>query len=579
MNWGSLIIVVILTMVGVGLFIWFASRRQKNNPPARCPHCGRPLMPGQNECPFCHIPVGPKETFFQRFPTAHLACIGGLRVGQELILKGEQVHIGRNPECGIHLDDDLVSWEHALLAFTNGQYVLYDQNSTNGTWVNGQRIAQCVIQPGVDQIRIGPSVFVLKVAGQPVPTPSPLPMVTPPAAPVEQVYDFGDYERIETLGGGGAAVVYKAISRLDKQVVAVKVLRQHDPYLRDKFEKEAKEIPQMLRHPHIVRVYGGGESGGVLYLVMEFMDEGTLRDRMYPGHPLAPDQIVTIAGQVCDALQYAHQMGVYHRDIKPENIFFSSDGRVKLGDFGIARLAQSVTHTASGWLIGTPAYMSYEQAKGHNIDGRSDLYSLGVVLYEMVTGRCPFMADDMLAIVDMHIRDCPIPPSQIAPGVPPTMENVILRALEKDRDQRFRTAEEMARALGYTMPMHGGEIAPAPAAPAAVPLYQPAPAAAPPSQPFPSAPIPGALRLVRRDGAVISLGAGMMPLNRRDVNSGDQEISREHAQVVQRGGYYWIEDVGSANGTYINGLRIFSPQVLRPGDQIQLGRTVLRVEG
>jgi len=275
-------------------------------------------------------------------------------------------------------------------------------------------------------------------------------------------------------------------------------------------------------------------------------------------------------------------MGVYHRDIKPENILFSSDGRVKLGDFGIARLAQSVTRTASGWLLGTPAYMSYEQAKGHRIDGRSDLYSLGVVLYEMVTGRCPFMADDLLAIVDMHIKDYPIPPSRISPGVPPAIESVIMRALEKDRNRRFRTAEEMARALGYTAPMHGGEVAPVSAvaaAPAAAPPYQPAPAVAPPPSLSLSVPMPGALRLVRMDGAVISPGAGTTSLNRRDVNSGDLEISRGHARVVQRGGYYWIEDIGSANGTFVNGLRIFSPQVLRPGDQIQLGRTVLQVEG
>lgn len=567
MDWEVLILVVIAVAAGIGLLVWLTSRR----PPTKCAQCGRLLTPGRSECPFCHTPVGREGTFIQRFPTAHLSCIGGPRAGQELVLKGKQVHIGRSPECDIRLDDDLVSWKHALLAFTDGQYVLYDQDSTNGTWVNGQRIAQCVIQPGVDQIQIGPSVFVLKVVGQPVPTPSPLPMVTPPKAPVERVYDFGDYERIETLGGGGAAVVYKAVSRQDGQVVAVKVLRQYDPYLRDKFKKEGEEIARLLRHPYIVRVYGGGESNGVLYLVMEFVDGGTLRDRMCPGQSLAPDQVIAIAGQVCDALQYAHQMGVYHRDIKPENIFLSLGGQVKLGDFGIARLAQSVTRTASGWLIGTPLYMSYEQAKGHPIDGRSDLYSLGIVLYEMVAGRCPFVSDNLLAVVDKHIQEYPRPPSHINPNVPPAIESVIMRALDKDRNRRFGTAEEMARALGYTAPMHGGEIAPTPAVAAA-------PVTAPPYQP-PPAPIPGALRLVRKDGVVISLKAGITPLNRRDVNSGDQEISREHARVVQREGHYWIEDIGSANGTFVNDLRIFSPQVLKPGDQIRLGRTMLRVEG
>jgi serine/threonine protein kinase len=563
---GVLTLFVIVIATAVGSLIWFASRRRS----VKCSNCGRLLMRGQNECPFCHAPCNPEPTFLQRLPTAHMACIGGPRAGQELLLKDKQVYIGRSPECDIRLDDDLVSWKHALLSFTNGQYVLYDQDSTNGTWVNGQRIAQCLIRPAVDQIQIGPSIFILRIAGQPMPTPSPLPMVTPPKAPVEQVHGFGDYERIETLGGGGAAVVYKAISRQDGQVVAIKVLQHTDPYLRDKFQKEGQEIAKLLRHPNIVLVYGGGESNGVLYLVMEFMDSGTLRDRLCPGQPLAMGDVITIAGQVCDALNYAHQMGVYHRDIKPENIFFSSDGQVKLGDFGIARLARAVTRTTSGWLIGTPAYISYEQAKGHEIDGRSDLYSLGVVLYEMVTGHRPFVADHPLAVVDKHIQEYPVPPTRINPDVPAAIESVIMRALDKDRSRRFRTADEMARALGYTAPMHGGEVGPASAV---VFTSPPVPLA---RRPRP-AHVSDTLRLVRTDGAVISLRAETSPLNRRDVNPGDLEISRQHARLVRRGGYYWIEDLGSANGTFVNNLRIFSPQVLKPGDEIRLGCTMLRV--
>lgn len=541
----SIVITLLIVIVVGGLaawVIWTSSRRQRREKPER--------------------------TAYKPLPKARLSCIAGPRIGQEFVLRRKDVQIGRKPGSDIWLDEDLVSWQHAWLAFTDGQYVLYDQDSTNGTWVNGQRVAQCVIRPGLDQIRVGPSVFVLKIAGQPVPTPSPLPMVTPQKAPVEQVYDFGDYERIATMGRGGAATVYKAISRRDGQMVAIKVLHQLDPYLRAKFKKEG-DIGRVLRHPHILRVYGYGESHGVLYIVMDFMDGGTVRDRLYPEQSLPLDQVIIITGQVCDALQYAHQMGVYHRDIKPENIFFSSSGQVKLGDFGIARLARAVTRTASGWLIGTPAYMSYEQAKGHPIDGRSDIYSLGVVLYEMVTGRCPFMADDPLRIVDMHIRDGPVPPGRINPAVPSAVESVIMRALEKDRNRRFRTAEEMARALGYTGPMHAGEA----------PVPQPA-AVAVPQAPVYVQPLPwsGALRLVRTDGMVVPLADRVTWLNRRDVNPNDLEISRQHARVVQRGGYHWIEDVGSSNGTFVNGLRIFSPQVLQPGDEIRLGQTVLQVE-
>jgi len=571
MNWGPLIIAVVVIAAGIGLLIWLAVRKQSS----RCVQCGRPLMAGQKTCPFCHTSASPEETFYRLFPTARLACIGGPGAGQELVLKGDQVHIGRSPECDIRLDHDLVSWEHAILTFSNKQYMLYDQESTNGTWVNGQRIAQYAIRPGVDQIQIGPSIFVLKAAGQPATTPSPLPMTTPPKAPVEQVHAFGDYERIATLGTGGAATVYKAISRQDGQVVAVKVLHQSDPYLRDKFKKEG-EIGQVLRHPHILRVYGYGESRGLLYIVMEFVEGGTERDRMYPGRPLPIDEVITIAGQVCDALQYAHQMEVYHRDIKPDNIFITSNGKAKLGDFGIARLAQSVTRTGSGWLIGTPHYMSYEQAKGHDIDGRSDIYSLGIVLYEMVTGQCPFTADNPLAVVDKHIQEYPIPPSRINPDVPPKIEDVIMRALEKHRSQRFRTAVEMARALGYTAPMYSGEVSPSAvvSAPTVAPQYRSDPATTP--QPY-STSAPSVLRLARiDDGELIHLGSGITPLNRRDVNSKDLEISREHARVVQRGGYYWIEDIGSANGTFVNGLRIFGPQVLKAGDKIRIGQTILR---
>ncbi len=568
----AVIFIAIISVASAALWMWLSAPKKR-----RCPQCHTVLPSSASECPNCHAPVGP-TTIYQPIPTAWIICVQGPGTMRPIVMKSKEIRIGRSPDSDIRLDSELVSWRHALISFSNGQYILYDQDSTNGTWVNGQRIAQAVLQPGRDQFQIGPYVFLLQLPGQPVPPPVPTRVPTPLPAPVERVYDFGEYERVATLGSGGAATVYKAISKRDGQVVAIKVLHHSDPYLRDKFKKEI-ELGRTLRHPHIVRVYGGGESQGVWYIVMEFMEGGTLRDRMYPGRPYPLDQVIAIAGQICDALQYAHQMGVYHRDIKPENIFFSTTEEVKLGDFGIARIAQSVTQTASGWLIGTPLYMSYEQAKGQPIDGRSDLYSLGVVLYELATGYCPFVAENPLVILDKHIQERPIPPSQINPNIPRYIEQAILRALEKDPTRRFQTAEEMARALGYTAPMHGGEaIQPmiAPPLPTGMPVtISPVATGAVPAPSLP--PQPRLLKLVRFDGIEIPLSGPVTVLNRRTVNPGDGEISREHARIVQRGGYYWIEDMGSTNGTFVNGLRIFSPQVLQPGDEIRLGQTKLVV--
>lgn len=564
------IFIFIIVAISATLWLWLSYPKKR-----RCLQCRATLPPNASECPNCHTPVT-STTIYHPVPTAWIICVQGPGPIRPIVMKSKEIQIGRSPDSDIRLDSELVSWKHALISFSDGQYVLYDQDSTNGTWVNGQRIARATLQPGRDQFQIGPYVFMLQLPGQPAPSPVPTRVPTPLPVPVERVYDFGEYERVATLGSGGAATVYKAISKRDGRVVAIKVLHHSDPYLRDKFKKEI-ELGKMLRHPHIVRVYGGGESQGVWYIVMEFMEGGTLRDRMYPGRPYPLDQIIHIAGQICDALQYAHKMGVYHRDIKPENIFFSSTGEVKLGDFGIARIAQSVTRTASGWLIGTPLYMSYEQAKGHPVDGRSDLYSLGVVLYELATGRCPFVAENPLAVLDKHIQEFPIPPSQINPNIPPHIEQAILRALEKDPARRFQTAEEMARALGYEAPMHGAE---AYQLVVATPLPAEVPGTVPPvvtGTVHPDSLAAPLFRLVRFDGVEISLSGPITVLNRRTVNPGDGEISREHARIVRRGGYYWIEDMGSTNGTFVNGLRIFTPQLLQPGDEIQLGRTKLTV--
>jgi serine/threonine protein kinase len=416
----------------------------------------------------------------------------------------------------MQIEGELVSRQHAVISFQDGQYILYDRESTNGTWVNGYRIAQSVLQPG-DQIQIGPSIFVFQMAGAPVPlVPARIPSLGPPK---EVVYDFGDYERTETIGSGGAATVYKGICRRDGTTVAIKVLHAADPYLRDKFQKEG-QIGETLRHPHIARIYGGGRSNGTFYIVMEYVDDRSLRERVTPGQPIPLEAATLIVGQTCDALQYAHSMGVYHRDIKPENIMFSSTEGVKLVDFGIARLASTVTRTAEGMIVGTPYYMSYEQARGwRNIDGRSDIYSLGVVLYEMVTGSVPFTGAP-LSVVHQHIVEEPTPPRRLNPSLPSQIEEVVMTAMSKDRDRRFQTAEEMARALGYTEPMGTGVVYEPVVSVEARPEY-----------------VPGQVQLVvLKSGKTLSVAAGTTPLCRRDVDPNDLLISREHARIVWQGG-------------------------------------------
>jgi serine/threonine protein kinase len=283
------------------------------------------------------------------------------------------------------------------------------------------------------------------------------------------------------------------------------------------------------------------------------------------GRILGLDETVRIIGQTCDALNCAHRHRIYHRDIKPENIMFSRAAGVKLGDFGIARIASRRTITQQGVFIGTAPYMSFEQARGwQDIDGRSDLYSLGIVLYEMVTGQLPFTGEPLF-IIEQHLRHYPPPPSQLNPSLPSWMDDVVMRALDKDRNRRFQTAEEMARALGYQEPMHEDNE----------PVTQP---------PQPVAPPRGQPRLVVFVGGQPS---GQIPLARQAVELGretgvfayeDSTMSRRHARVYWNSYNWVIEDLNSSNGTFLNGQRIWQPEVLLPEATITLGDTQLRFE-
>jgi hypothetical protein len=258
---------------------------------------------------------------------------------------------------------------------------------------------------------------------------------------------LGQYHLTEIIGRGGMATVYKAHQTSLDRFVAVKVLtRTHDPEFSLRFTREAYTIAR-LHHPNILAVYDYAQHDGLLYLVMPCIDKGvTLHDLL--DRPMEPVRALRLMARVVDALDYAHQRGVIHRDVKPSNVLITSSNWPVLADFGIAKLMdESLCFTQSGMIVGTAAYMAPEQATGQPIDGRTDLYACGIILYEALTGRVPFDATTPLGVMHQHVYEPPPPPRAIQPDLPESIEAVLLRALAKDPHDRYQTAAEMAVAL------------------------------------------------------------------------------------------------------------------------------------
>ncbi len=260
---------------------------------------------------------------------------------------------------------------------------------------------------------------------------------------------LGSYRILEQIGVGGMATIYKAYQPGMDRYVAIKVLPHYlanDENFVKRFRREAQAIAK-LEHPHILPVFDYGEHEGTTYIAMRYVEAGTLKEKMAQGQ-MSLAEINHIIGQVGNALDYAHRQGIIHRDIKPGNILIDDQDNTYLTDFGLARIMESSQQfTASGVSVGTPAYMSPEQGKGVKVDHRSDIYSLGIMLYEMVTGQVPYEAETPLAVLLKHITD-PLPlPHKIKPSLPEPVELVVLRALAKEPDDRFQTANELAQAL------------------------------------------------------------------------------------------------------------------------------------
>ena len=260
----------------------------------------------------------------------------------------------------------------------------------------------------------------------------------------------GRYELIEKIGEGGMAVVYKAKDRLLNRYVAIKILRPEftqDEQFLDSFKRESQAAAG-LQHPNIVSIYDVGRTGNINFIVMELVDGRPLSDFIKENGHLDYKTTIDIAKQMASALAIAHKHQIIHRDVKPHNIMITSDGVAKLTDFGIARAVSKATMVAdTSKIIGSVHYFSPEQARGAYVDERSDIYSLGIVMFEMLTGRVPFDGETPVEVALKHINEDVPSPAKLVPGIPPALDKVVLKATDKYQTERYKSADEMLEAL------------------------------------------------------------------------------------------------------------------------------------
>jgi len=261
----------------------------------------------------------------------------------------------------------------------------------------------------------------------------------------------GRYEVLDRIGAGGMAIVYKAKDLLLNRVVTIKVLREQfvtdEDFIR-RFRREAQSAAS-LSHPNIVSIYDVGKDGDTEYIVMEYVEGRNLKEIIREYAPLSTEQSINLARQITGAIRNAHENHIIHRDIKPHNILVTADGHAKVTDFGIARAVSSATVTHTGDIVGSVHYLSPEQAKGIQSNEQSDIYSLGIVLYELLTGKVPYDGETPIAIALKHLQQEPVPPSKLNPRIAKELEGVIMRAIAKSPEQRYVSAKELLEDLNH----------------------------------------------------------------------------------------------------------------------------------
>ncbi|MHB1354901.1 MAG: protein kinase domain-containing protein [Anaerolineae bacterium] len=422
------------------------------------------------------------------------------------------------------------------------------------------------------------------------------------------------YRVDKLLGEGGMGAVYKGHDVALDRDVAIKVMHPHvarQEGFRERFLQEARAIA-VLDHPDIVQVHSFSRNTDLLYIVMSFISGQNLRDweqtLAQRGQMMALSDSLSMVAEIANALDYAHRRGVFHRDIKPGNIILrpleagetNKDGlpfQPIVTDFGLAKLAEGGMLSMTGMAMGTPTYMSPEQCEGKTVDGRTDIYALGIVLYELVTGRVPFNVKTLTEAIHAHTQEPPPPPRSINPSIPSQVEEIILKALAKSVDQRYASASQMEQALraaSSVIPQSKATEATVGGAAAYVSmttLVGQGVAQATPSKdnwPTPPSAIPvgGRVLVLSPDGQSKSIAIGdrkQLVIGRDpgvDVMLSDTRVSRRHAQVVFDGLKYDVTDLNSTNGTFLDNNRLLPgvPETWRPGQSLRVGDHWLRLE-